>query len=269
MKVKVGQETQEQVQEEAQEQVPAEETTEQITAEETQPNLEDRLRQAEIEKARLEGELKARSEFSKPADNPQQQLKNQVWADASNLTDDEFRIKWKTEKHLATASFIEKDLQESKTSQRQELAELKAENRMAAKYKDFYEFKSEIDEMLTYVSPEIKQDPERLYKFMEKSYLGTSKPKSDFSSVKGGTKTVDRSRISGGFEKPSTRQEVSTKKEEDNDLIAEADRALARAFGLTSEKERKQYADTSNIPMDLGNGTILVGRDIVKKDARV
>lgn len=226
---------------------------EQPILDETPDDKEAQIRQLEIEKARLEGEVKGRSASAIPTVAPQQsfqQLKTMVWTDVNTLTDDQFFEKHKMEKFKATAAIAESE----SAKQRQELAETRVEARLAAKYgKEFYELKPEIDEMLLDASLEVRQDPVRLEKFLEKSFLASQKNKPVEQERKGGP--VNRSRINGGFEKPVPRAGArQVESEEEKDLIAPELRGLARSFGITSEKERASLASSNYVDMDLGGG---------------
>lgn len=238
---------------------------EQPIVDELRPDPNDRIRELELEKARLEGEIRGRSASQAPVQTQgqsDQQIKQQVWADANMLSDDDFKTKWGTEKYKATTALLEKEVASTATQQRQETALLRAESRMASQHPDFYEVKDQIDELVAMASPEIRQDPEKLAKLMEKGYAAAVKPT---PRANAGGRNMNRSRITGGLESPTPQAAPSGRVEnEDKDQLAPEYRELGRWFGITSESERKKLMENDYIEMDLGNGTKLVGRDIVK-----
>lgn len=233
-----------------------------------EPSHEDRIHQLEIEKARLEGEVKARTAPVAPASD-NKQIKTQVWADVNVLDDDAFKAKWGSEKYKATAALLEQDFQASDTKNKQEIATLRAEQRLAAKYKDdFYDLKPEIDEVLSLASADVRQDPDKLAKLMETAYFA-AKGKAPAPKAKPKGDLMDRKKISGGFERPSGAPPAENREEaEDKDALASEYQQLGAAFGLRSEKERKQLMASDIIPMDLGNGKIYNGREVVDKPGK-
>lgn len=266
MKVKVEGEVEEITAES--DQLPVDEVVEQPIIEKDEQA--EKIRVLELEKARLEGEVRGRTASATPAVDPNlsvKQLHAQVWADANALDDEEFKSKYKTEKHRATAALLQDDLQKTKTANSQEIAELRAEQRMGAKYgKDFYDVKTEVDEMLSFASAEVRQDPEKLSKFMEKAYQAARKDKPVEAAGKK-VESVNRSKITGGFSTPMPTGMAAKGKEEDNDLVVPEYRQIARAFGITSEKERKKLMENDIVPIDFGAG--IVFRDPEKGFERI
>ncbi len=258
MKVNVGQEPKadEIIEPKESDELPGGDGGDQPIIDETPNDQTERIRQLEIEKARLEGEVKGRTASAPVAIDTTKQLQAQVWADVNGMDDENFRTKYKYEKHQATAALLQDDLQKTKTANSQQIAELRAENRLASKYgKDFYEVKGEVDEMLSMASAEVRQDPEKLAIYLEKAYQAVRKDK-PVDSDKKKVETVNRSRINSGFEKPTPTPSGGKSKEDEKDDIAPEYRQIGRAFGITSEKERKQLASSDIIPIEFGNGIV-------------
>ena len=235
-----------------------------------QPTSEDRIRELELTNARLEGENKARSSTpAAPSGPDQKQIKAQVWADMNVLDDDQFKARWGNEKWKTSAALLEQDFQNSDTKNRQEIATLRAEQRLAAKYKeDFYDLKPEIDEVLSLASPDVRQDPDKLAKLMETAYFASKGRYQGAPGAKTKPKgeNMDRKKITGGFDKPSYSPAPQNREDVvDPDEIAPEYQQLARAFGIKSEKERKELVASNIIPVDLGNGKIYNGKEVVDR----
>ncbi len=222
----------------------------------------DRLRQLELENAELRGKTSALQSLSRPADtqSQQNQWKTVILSDMNALSDEDFKTKYKYEKYQATAAILEQEYQASSAKTKQEIAELRAEQRLGSKYgKDFYEVKSEVDDMVSQASFEVRQDPEKLAKFMEKAYLAASKDKKPaVPLVKGEEKPKGEGvkRIVSSFEKPSPVPQGSGRNEEGKDELPEEYRSLGKAFKITSEKERQELLKDNYVPVELGAGLV-------------
>lgn len=245
------------------------EGTEETNGTEPTPTEVDRVRQLELENAELRGRASALQSVAKPSESAQSQNQWQavVLADMNTLSDDDFIAKYKYPKYQATAAILEQKLHDVKQEQAATKADqqvTKIESRLAAKYgKDFYDVKSDVDEMVSVLSPEVKQDPEKLARFMERAYLAASKDKKTPSLLinKGEEKPKGEGvkRIVSSFEKPTPTPQGGSRKEANQDEVPEEFRSLAKSFKITSEKERQDLMKDNFVPVDFGAG--LVFRD--------
>ncbi len=238
---------------------PAETPAAEPVVEETPAPVEvDRVRELELENAALRARadtLKEVATQNKAVDNSnasKDAWKGAILADSNSMTDEDFRAKYKTEKYQATAAILEFDMKDSNQKTQQRIASVQAEQRLMTKHKDFLSVKAEVDEMVAMASPEVRQDPDRLEKLMERAYLAAEK-----KEVKPAAPQTKENvkRIINSFEKPTPKGE-SKGSESASDDLPEDIRALGKSFGLTSEKERKELLSNAYIPMDLGGGYV-------------
>lgn len=233
-----------------------------------EPPAESRERALEIENAELRGRADALKEVAVPgkkdSNSANEAWKATVLQDVNGMADDDFRMKYRCEKYQATSAILEHEFKTSSSQQKQQIAELRAENRLSAKYgKDFFELKSEIDEVVAMAAPEVRQDPDRLSKLMERAYLASSKDRKPAAAKPAGQPNGgDVRRIVSNFEKPTPAPSGGSRKEPETDLLPENYRKLGGAFNLKSEKERKELMESDYVPMNLGGG--LVFRDPAK-----
>lgn len=220
---------------------------------------EDEVTRLKIENAEQRGRL---SILQKTQSDPRinhEQTKISVFQDANNMDDEAFFNKYRMQKHMATAAVLEQEQRMTKAETRQELAEARASSELSARYgTDYFKYKDQVEETLNDLSPEVRQDPKRLAKHLERTYkaLAVDRPTPKPKSVSG---DESRRRITSDFEKPIP--ESDPRKNEDlkpKDEIEEQFRPLAKAIGLTSESERVKYKSIVDsgefVPMDLGGG---------------
>ncbi len=215
------------------------------------------LRQVELEKARLEGELRAlKGDKTKPADQKRQYIQ-QVYADLA-MDDDEFKTKYRGYNKSQVVAAVHDEVNADSNSK---ISRLEAKNSLSRKYEDFIDYEDAIDEALTDANPAVLQDPARLKKFMERAYISASKehPVEKTRVLKKGKASKEEpvKRIVKDFHAPTPKASGKESEEGDDnqDEIKEEDRALAKRFGLTSEKQRKKYM-SNFIPMNLGGGVV-------------
>lgn len=218
------------------------------------PVVDEEKRKLELENAELRGKASAFEAISKNVPHgttatQADQWKTTALSDINTLNDDEFQTKYKYSKLQVNSAILQNDFQTQTTSQNQKFAKIEAENKLISRHSDFFEYKNEIQDAIDEVAPEIRQDPERLAKVMERAYLAASK-----GSAKKET-NVERKNISTGFEKPSPKREVS--KQNESDEIPAEFAAPCKAFGLTSEKERKALMESNYVETHFGNGYVL------------
>lgn len=224
---------------------------------EEEDNEAERLK---IENAEMRGKLSV-LQGSKTTQNNHEQIKLQVFQDANSLSDEDFQTKYKMAKHMATASVLEQENRMSKAETKQELAEARASSELSAKYgPDYFKYKEQVEETLADLSPEVRQDPKRLAKHMERTFkaLSTERTPAKPKSVAG---DESRRKIVKDFERPTPEADAREHKEEDqNDEVEEQFRPLAKAIGITSESERLKYKEIVDkgefVPMELGGGVV-------------
>lgn len=220
---------------------------------------DDEATRLKIENAEMRGKL---SVLQKAQGNPHsnhEQVKLQVFQDANNLSDEDFHKKYNMQKHMATASVLERENAMTKAETKQELAEARASSELSAKYgPEYFRHKEQIEETLADLSPEVRQDPKRLAKHMERVFkaVSTERPNAKPKSVKDGE---DRRKVVKDFEKPTPDADARKgDEEEDKDEIEEQFRPLAKAVGIQTESERLHYKDLIDkgefVPMELGGG---------------
>lgn len=230
-----------------------------VDADEDDGKGEDEVTRLKIENAEQRGRLSVlQNQAGVPKNDPRtvlQQTKAQVFADANNLSDEDFEGKYRMAKHLATASILEQQSNITEQENKRLNAEARAEAELSARYgADFYRFKGRIEESLEDLSDAARQDPKRLAKHMErqlKSYM-VSKPKS---------RVEDRKKVVQDFDAPQPAGKKPEEKLKKSDDIKEEDRSLANAMGLKSESERLKYMNPF-VEMNMGDG--LVFRDPAK-----
>lgn len=222
-----------------------------ITDDEEENSDEDSTLNLKLEKARLEGEIKAlRGDKSKPADQKRQYIQ-QVHADLA-LDDEAFQTKYRGYNKAQVVAAVH---EETSADSNSKISRLEAKNSLSRKYDDFVEFEDEIDEALADASPAVLQDSARLKKFMERQYVALSKEaeKTRLPKPKGkASKEEPVKRIVQDFHKPTPKSGKESD-EGGDDEIKEEHRELAKKFGLHSESQRKKYM-SDFIPMDLGGG---------------
>lgn len=223
-------------------------------SEEESSKLTDRERKLELEKAKLEGQLEILNGKKNPstAQSQKQAQLNQIYADLE-MEDDDFKTKYQGYGKARVLQAINQELQAENNVK---ITRLEAKNSLSRKFPDFSEFEDQIDEALNDASPAVLQDPERMKKFMERTYhafakdeqkkgkLPEPKPKS--------SKETAVKKIVKDFHAPTPR-DGKNEDQEDQDEIKEENRALAAKFGIHSETQRKKFM-SEFIPMDLGGG---------------
>jgi len=225
----------------------------------------DRLKELEIEKARLEGELAARREEPKketpepmdPQEAQYQQTKQIVSNDASAMDEDAFNEKYKMSKSDARMYYVQAEQERERVRNAEERSLLRAENTVAKKYGEkFTQYEKDIADSVRDLDPSVRQNPERLARHMERSLKALvadekPEPKSPKSEkpIDGGNRIVDT-----GFVEPNVIPDAPIKKENKDDLIAEPDRKLAARFGIEKESDRKKWADSPYCPIEFGSG---------------
>jgi hypothetical protein len=222
------------------------------------PASEDLSKKLELENAELRGRISAFESIATKNNQPQAQQQADAWKqvaynDINTLEDEEFEAKYKNKKHQVSSAILEFELKNQTTQTRQEIAELKAENQIVSKYPDYHKHKAAINEALADASTEVKQDPERLARFMERTYLAIAK---ENPAPKKKEESVERRNIQSNFEKPSPKGSTNSGKSVENDEIPSEFAPICHAFGIKSEKERKAFMESDEIETEFGNGIV-------------
>lgn len=254
LKVKLGKKSEDEMDE-----LPDEETDEVEGGDVVEED--DELTRLKIENAEQRGRLSVLQKATSAPANNHDQVKLTVFQDANNLSDEDFQTKYKMAKHMATASVLERENAMTKAETRQELAEARASSELSARYgTDYFKYKDQVEDTLADLSSEVRQDPKRLAKHMERVFKavsgerGAAKPK----SVAG---DESRRKVVKDFEPPIN--DAAGKKpanDEHQDEIEEQYRPLAKAIGLSSESERLKFKTICDngefVPMELGGGVV-------------
>lgn len=218
-----------------------------------------RERELEIEKARLEGENSALKKINAPAAgsttaSQEEQWKQRVLSDVNTMPEEDFKTKYNCEKHQATSAVITYD--QSKTDQR--VSQLQAENRLMSQYgADFNKYQGDIEAAVGDASPEVRKDPVRLAKVMERALLaarsGSPTPAAPRAPANPGGTPVDRKRITN-FDKPNDPSPASRGAQPVVDEVPSEFREVGRHFKITSEKERQDLMKDDFVEIDFGGG---------------
>lgn len=216
-----------------------------------------RARELELENARLKGRLEASP--AAPAVDPNA-WKAAVWADMNGLDEDSFKAKYNgVSKTQASTKMLEDDFQKSTAQTQQQIAELRAENQLASKYPEFFSHKEAVSEAIADASPEVRRDPAKLAKFMERAFLAAkaANPAPAAKPRKPGEPT--RRVVDPAFVAPTNKGDEPTPKAKDD--IAPEYKSIARAFGIADEAERKKLSESEFCRMDLGGGVFFESPD--------
>ncbi len=219
----------------------------------------DELLNAKLEAAELRGKLSVLQKAAPDPRNNHEQTKLTVFQDANTLSDEDFQKKYNMQKYMATAAVLEQENRRTKSETQQELAEARASSELSARYgTEYFRFKDQIEDTLGDLAPEVRQDPKRLAKHLERTFkaLSSEAPKPKPKVVNAN----DRRQVVSDFDKPTGERGARKAAEDDAapDEIEEQYRPLAKAVGLSSESERVKYkamVDAGEfVPMDLGGG---------------
>jgi len=224
------------------------------------PDVDEAARKLELENAELKGKVSAFQEISKNVPRETSQANPDQWKinaiqDSNSLNDEEFFNKYKHTKLQAAQAIHEYEIKNLSESQSRKFAKIEAENKLLSKYPDLYEHDASIQEAINDASPEVRSDPDRLAKAIERAYLanqkGSAKPKGE---------PMERKQISSGFEKPLPRSGGVSRKEE-SDAIPEEYAYICKKMGITSEKERQKWMKSDDIETHFGDGIVLRDRE--------
>jgi len=226
-------------------------------------STEEKLRKLELENAELRGKA---SVLEKPKEEPKpsfvesksprevqwEQTKTTVTGHISSMSDEDFEAAYKMSKDQARAQVAQGDQQLYTEKMNERTARMEAENRLYRKFPDYSDFEDEIREAVNDAAPEIRQDPTRLMKYLERHYKAAKagrpapKPKED---------PMNRRVIDGGFEKPNPAPDLNRPPAPRTEEMKEDHRAICQNFGIETEEERKQFMG-NEIPMNMGGGIV-------------
>lgn len=217
-------------------------------------------RDLELENARLQGQVEVLSKKDAPASgqNSQEKARAQLLNDVNSLSEEQFSEIYHKSKTEVMATYLDHAVHTGNLETKERVASAEARMELTTKHgSDFLKYRKEVDAALQDASAEVKQDPERLARFMERQYLALKRenpPK--VIKKKEGDDTVNRKKIVSDFEKPDpvagehVSEEAEKKK---NDELSPQDYALGKHFGITTKSEAELHKGLY-VPMDFGNG---------------
>lgn len=236
----------------------------------------EKLRELELENARLKGQLEARAAVTAPAPQPASteyerylQTKNTVLGDANTLSNEDFEEKYKKSKAEIQLQFTNYEFEQERVKNAENLAILRAENQIVKKYGDKYgKYQDKIEATIKDLAPSVRQDPQRLAQYIEitlRSHLLDEKPEPTAQKPAKKEPSDMRKIIDSGFEKPNAVPDdrIPSQKQK-SDEIDDEFKPLASAFGITSESERKRYKNDPQVDVAYGPD-IWLTKDGVKK----
>lgn len=224
----------------------------------------DPIQKLSLENAELKGRLSALESIQKSSPGAPQTIdqqeawKNQALQDINILDDEEFQTKYKHQKFQVNSAILQYDFNKQTVEQKRQLAELRAENSLMSKYQDFSEYRSAVQDAVDDSSIEVRQDPARLQKVMERAYLAASRENP--VSPKRKEDSMERRMIQSQFEKPRPKNDGIPSKVE-TDKIPPEFSPICKAFGLTSEKERQELMKSDDVETHYGDGIVFRDRE--------
>jgi len=181
-----------------------------------------------------------------PKEQQEQATKAQVLADINAMDEDDFVAKYKMSRIQANNALIQHDFQKEKQRNSERIAELEAKNELIAKYPEFSRYFDRIRNVVSDLSPESRQQTEKLKQVMEREFIyitSLDKPK---ASADG-----QRRQIVNDFHKPTPKPINGTQNKPLSDEIDPEYREICGHFGITKESERKKWM-SPYIPTKLG-----------------
>jgi hypothetical protein len=240
--------------------------------EEPQPSK--RERELELQLARQEGEMSAMKRLNTNTGQPSlEQTKQIVLNDANTLSDEDFHRKYPQHtKHTAIMTVMDADNRQTKAEARQLHAEASAAAKLSAKYgAAYYDVESKIREGMEDLSPEARQDAEKLSRYMERQFLALSR-----GSITPKTKSDDRRKVVSDFEKPTiqAKKEIAPIDNGDEDEIKDevpegsdiSSQKLAAFLNIRSAKEQKDIIAKWHPGTEKGETVAYVDMDLTCKD---
>lgn len=247
-----------------QEETIVEETGEETNPAEIKEESPDKVKELELENARLKGMVEAKAQPTPVAiqsvESEQEKYnktKQTVLSDAQALDDDEFKEKYKMSKEKAENQFLKYEFERESQKRAEDMAILRAENQVVKKYGDKYsKYQEKIEATIHDLAPSVRQDPQKLaqhieislrsFLFDEKDETPTPKP------AKKESHDMSKRIVDSGFEKPNAVSHETQQPHRKSDEIPPEYKPLATAFGLSSEKERQKFKDI-HIDVAYGN----------------
>ena len=233
---------------------------------------EEKAHRLEIENAELRGRqsvfekkpepIKTAPVETKSAQETQwETTKSTVNSHLSALDDEKFEEQYKMSKADARAQVAQGDqkMQAIKTNER--TARMEAENRLYRKYQDYGEFENEVRESIADAAPEIRQDPERLSRYLERHYKAASatKPKPPAAPKTPEGNPMNRRIVNQDFVPPNPSANPTNQKNLQSRKpgeIAPENAKYCKAFGVETEEERQSFMKPE-IEMNMGGGIVL------------
>jgi len=237
---------------------------------------EQKSHRLEIENAELRGKtsvLEKPPEPKEPAPMPRSQKELQweqtkvlVNGHINSMSDEDFETHYKFNKATAQGQIVSGDntISAEKTAER--TTKIEAENKLYAKYgPEYAEVADEMTGIISDASPEVRNDPVRLAKFLERQFKAIRKPKKEEPPAPPAPPGDPMQRRITNFDTPNPIPAPPAKEGETKKTPVDPSMAhITKAFGIESEEERKQY-ESPNIRMDLGRSG---GKNVVFRDPK-
>jgi hypothetical protein len=237
------------------------------TAEPQEPTAAEKSHKLELELAEARGKLSVlnQNQPSSQKSNPQEEqylrTKSVVFSDMGALDEESFQKKYGATKSDIKIHYVEYERNIESQKMNEKVSKMEAESEILAKYPTSYpKYKAQIQEAIDDAAPEVRKDPARLAKFIERTYWALSRdekkePQAPRTKSKDGEPM--RRPIVNDFDAPNpTSSESKDRNREKNDNLEGEDLEIGRHFGMTTKSEREKYS-SRNLEMNFGGGVVL------------
>lgn len=250
---------------------PAEEPSNVTPEDKQQISDTERIRELELKLAEERGRSSVletkKPEQSQPQISAEEdqyyKAKAVVMNDAGTLDDESFIKKYNMDKSSVRLHYLEYERRIDQQKNQEQLAKIQAENEILSKYgKTFAKYRSDVTQAIEEAAPEVRRDPSRLAKFMERTYLALSRDEKDEKVVEKTPKAKDSKagepmrRIVNDFDAPSASSAEKDKgRKDEKDELEGEDLEVGRHFGIFTKSEREKYSGRY-LEMNFGGGKV-------------
>lgn len=250
---------------------PAEEPSNVTPEDKQQISDTERIRELELKLAEERGRSSVletkKPEQSQPQISAEEdqyyKAKAVVMNDAGTLDDESFIKKYNMDKSSVRLHYLEYERRIDQQKNQEQLAKIQAENEILSKYgKTFAKYRSDVTQAIEEAAPEVRRDPSRLAKFMERTYLALSRDEKDEKVVEKTPKAKDSKagepmrRIVNDFDAPSASSAEKDKgRKDEKDELEGEDLEVGRHFGIFTKSEREKYTGRY-LEMNFGGGKV-------------